>query len=189
MTLNRAYLPKDLVHGYTSELIDVDRDGHLDLLIAGHEFSGDSSIILWGNMEPGFVNSTASTLTEVTDFGIVVDIDVADFDGDGINDVLLNRAGSAPGRGFYDGMYLQLLKGSEDLRTFSDITESSIDNDELLRTYSKPGNSWFEWVIFQDWDFDGDLDIVVDDLRHTEQGLVLINNGKSVFSTLDVAQP
>ena len=86
-------------------------------------------------------------------------------------------------------MYLQVLKGQEDRRTFSDVTESSIDNDELLHTYSQPGNSWFEWLILQDWDFDGDLDIVVDDLRHTEQGLVLINNGKSVFSFLEVPQP
>ena len=105
MTLNQAYLPKRFVLDgiFTSELIDVDRDGHLDLLAAGHEFDGNESLIVWGDEEPGFADSTASILPEVTDFGIVVDIDVADFDGDGINDVLLNRAGSAPGRGFYDG--------------------------------------------------------------------------------------
>ena len=187
MTLNRAFVPKRFIldQHYTSELIDVDRDGHLDLLAAGHEFSGGESYIIWGNAEPGFADSTANILPEVTDFGIVVDIDVADFDGDGINDVLLNRAGSGPGRGFYDGMYLQLLKGREDRRTFSDITESSIDNEELLETY----RNWFVWVIVQDWDFDGDLDIVVDDLPYTTQGLVLINNGKTVFSTLEVVQP
>ena len=187
LTLNTAYLPKDHVHGFISELIDVDRDGHLDLLIGGEEFSGDTSTVLWGNTEPGFVNSTVSTLPTVTDFGIIADIDVADFDGDGINDVLLNRVGSAPGRGYYDGSYLQLLKGGDDLRTFTDITESSIDNEELLK-YSD-ADTWFRRLIVQDWDFDGDLDIVVDDLVHRiEIGLVLINNGRSVFSTLEVAQ-
>ena len=192
MTLNRAYSPKHFIlnQHYTSELIDVDRDGHLDLLVAGHEVDGGESYILWGNAEPGFADSTANILPEVTDFGIVVDIDIADFDGDGINDVLLNRVGSAPGRGFYDGMYLQLLTGQEDRRTFSDITESSIDNDELLNTYNTEYGSWFYWLIVQDWDFDGDLDILVDDLpRNREQGLVLINNGQSVFSILEVAQP
>ena len=185
MTRNGTYLPK---HGgdFTSELIDVDRDGHLDLLGAGHEFDGSESLIVWGDKEPGFANSTATILPEVTDFGIVVDIDVADFDGDGINDLLLNRAGSAPGRDFYDGMYFQLLKGQEDRRTFSDITESSIDNDQLLNRYGH----WFEWLIVQDWDFDGDLDIVVDDLHENSYlGPVLINNGRSVFSILEVAQP
>ena len=192
MTLNRAYLPKRFVLGgiYTSELIDVDRDGHLDLLGAGHEFDGNESLIVWGDEEPGFADSTASILPEVTDFGIVVDIDVADFDGDGINDVLLNRAGSAPGRGFYHGMYLQLLKGLEDRRSFTDVTKSSINNEELLSTYIED-EGWFEWLIVQDWDFDGDLDIVVDDLDglRSDLGPVLINNGRSVFSILEVAQP
>ena len=192
MTLNRAYLPKRFIHGgyYTSELIDVDRDGHLDLLAAGHEFDGSESLIVWGGKEPGFADSTVTILPEVTDFGIVVDIDVADFDGDGINDLLLNRAGSAPGRGFYDGMYLQLLKGQEDRRTFTDISAFSIDNDKILNTYTY----WFVWLFVQDWDFDGDLDIVVDDLPdrlpdNRERGLVLINDGQSVFSTLEVPQP
>ena len=192
LIVTRAYMPKRFrMDGYfTSEMIDVDRDGNLDLLAAGHEFEDASSVILWGAAEPGFADSPVSRLAEVTDFGIVVDIDVADFDGDGINDVLLNRVGSEPGRGFYDGMYLQLLKGLEDRRTFSDVTASSIDNDELLRTYNRERGSWFEWLIVQDWDFDGDLDILVEDLlRRNDQGLVLINNGRSVFSILEVPQP
>ena len=196
MTVTRAYLPKrflkDHAGYYTSELIDVDRDGNLDLLVAGHEFGdvygGAPSLILWGDAEPGFANSTASTLPEVTDFGIVVDIDVGDIDGDGINDVLLNRAGSAPGRDFYDGMYLQVLKGLEDRRMFSDITESSIDNEELLNTYGKHWG-WFVWLVLQDWDFDGDLDILVDNVPGNGQSFVMINNGRALFSTLEVVQP
>ena len=194
MTVNRTYLPRcyPMEHAgyYTSELIDVDRDGHLDLLIAGHEFEAEPGLIVWGNEGPGFADSTATALPKVADFGIVVDIDVGDLDGDGINDLLLNRVGSAPGRAFYNGMYLQLLKGKEDRRTFSDISESSIDNNTLLNTYNTEYGSWFLWLIVQDWDFDGDLDIVVEDLPNSsDQGLVLINNGKSVFSILEVAQP
>ena len=191
MTLDRAYLPKrfpmDHAGYHTSELIDVDRDGYLDLLVAGHEFEAEPSLILWGDEEPGFADSTASILPDVTDFGIVVDIDVADFDGDGNNDVLLNRVGSEPGRSSYNGMYLQLLKGREDRRTFSDVTESSIDNEELLKRYSELG--WFVWLIPQDWDFDGDLDIVVDNQPFPAQSFVLINKGRSLFSTLEVVQP
>ena len=183
LTRNVAFVPKRFNLGYTSELADVDHDGHLDLLVAGHEFEAEPSLILWGDEKPGFADSTASMLPAVTDFGIVVDIDVADFDGDGINDVLLNRAGSAPGRDFYDGMYFQLLKGQEDRRTFSDTTASSIDNDELLNTYVH----WFEWLIIQDWDFDGDPDIVVDSPH--DGGLVLINDGQADFSIVEVAHP
>ena len=71
MITTRAYLPKrfplDHAGYFTSELIDVDRDGNLDLLVAGHEFGDAPSLILWGNTEPGFANSTASTLPAVTE--------------------------------------------------------------------------------------------------------------------------
>ena len=108
--------------------------------------------------------------------------------GDGINDVLLNRVGSPPGRADYDGAYLQLLKGLEDRRTFSDITESSIDNQALLDTYGKIAG-WFVWLILQDWDLDGDLDILVDNQPFPAQSFVLINHGKPLFSPLEVVQP
>ena len=187
MTRDRAYLPQDHSGGHTSELIDVDRDGHLDLLVAGDEATSPS-VIFWGDAEPGFADSTASTLPQVADFGIIVDIDVGDIDGDGINDLLLNRVGTPPGRSWYDGMYLQLLKGQEDRRTFFDVSESSIDNETLLDTYGKD-ESWFVWLILQDWDFDGDLDILVDNQSGTGQSFVMINNGRSLFSTLEVVQP
>ncbi len=187
LTLNRSFLPKGHTGGHTSELIDVDRDGHLDFLVAGDE-ANSPSIVFWGDAEPGFANSTASTLPEVTDFGIIVDIDVGDIDGDGINDLLVNRVGSPPGRNFYDGMYLQLLKGQEDHRTFSDITGSSVDNKTLLNTYGKDG-SWFVWLILQDWDYDGDLDILVDNQPGTGRSFVMINKGQTLFSTLEVVQP
>ena len=188
LTRDNTYLPRRFnLGGYTSELIDVDRDGHLDLLVAGHEFEADPSLIVWGDGESGFASSTASTLPAVTDFGIVVDIDVADFDGDGVNDVLLNRVGSPPQRSSYHGSYIQLVKGEEDRRTFTDVTDSGIDNDELLNYSSFPGG-WFKWLIAQDWDFDGDFDIVVYG-PYLHEGLVLINDGQSVFSTLVVPHP
>ncbi len=186
LTPNRAYLPNHELLGHTSELIDVDRDGHLDLLFAGDAVN-TPCIIFWGDAEPSFTASTTSTMPEVTDFGIIVDIEVGDIDGDGINDLLLNRVGTPPGRRYYHGMYLQLLKGQEDRRTFSDITESSIDNEALLDTYSE--HEWFVWLILQDWDFDGDLDILVDNQTRHRSNLVLINQGRALFSNLEVIEP
>ena len=192
MTHSRAYLPRryfpDHIGYFTSELIDVDRDGHLDLLVAGDEYAGAPTIVIWSDGRPGFAGDTATTLAGVADFGIVVDIDVGDIDGDGINDLLLNRVGSAPGRDWYDGAYLQLLKGKEDRRTFSDITENSIDNETLLDTYGKNA-SWFVWLILQDWDLDGDLDILVDNQPFPAQSFVIVNHGQPLFSTLEVIQP
>lgn len=194
MVEDSTYLPTQypMEHAgyYTSEMVDVDRDGHLDLLLAGHEYDSEPAIVLWGTEEPGFTNSEASVLPKVVDFGIIVDIDVADFDGDNINDLLLNRVGSEPGRDFYDGAYFQLLKGQEDRRTFADITASSIDNDALLKL-SEELALWFVWLILQDWDFDGDLDILVDNQPYASgsESFVVINNGGSLFSPLTVVRP
>ena len=44
------------------------------------------------------------------------------------------------------------------------------------------------WLIVQDWDFDGDLDIVVDNQPGNGQSFVMINKGRSLFSTLEVVQ-
>ena len=119
-----------------------------------------------------------------------MDIDVADFDGDNIHDLLLNRVGSEPGRDFYDNAYFQLLKGLDDRRTFADITASSIDNDALLNLSAEQG-PWFVWLNLQDWDFDGDLDILVDNqpFGPGSESFVVINNGVSLFSPLTVARP
>ena len=40
----------------------------------------------------------------------------------------------------------------------------------------------FTWLIAQDWDFDGDPDILVDDIFLQDVGLVLINDGQAAFS-------
>ena len=192
LTRDIAHVPSGFNLGYTSELTDVDRDGHVDLLVSCADCTeSDNSEVLaifWGDVEPGFADSTPTILPEVTDFGTIVDIDVADIDGDGINDVLLNRVGTPPRRADYDGAYLQLLKGLEDRRTFSDITESSIDNQALLDTYGKIAG-WFVWLILQDWDLDGDLDILVDNQPFPAQSFVIINHGQPLFSPLEVVQP
>lgn len=192
MVQDRTYLPTQyrMEHAgyYTSEMVDVDRDGHVDLLVAGHEFNSEPAIVLWGTEEPGFANSAASVLPGAVDFGIIVDIDVADFDGDNINDLLLNRVGSGPGRDFYDGAYFQLLKGQDDRRTFVDITASSIDNAALLNLFGGDGRG-FVWLVPQDWDSDGDLDILVDNLPATQESFVVINNAPSLFSPLEVVRP
>ena len=54
MTLNRTYLPKDLVlvEGFTSELVDVDRDGTPGSArspVTNSRAKSSSSVILWGN--------------------------------------------------------------------------------------------------------------------------------------------
>ena len=85
------------------------------------------------------LDSTVSVLSEVADFGIVVDIDVGDFDGDGINDVLLNRVGSPPGRGFYDGIVPSTAQGAWRIvaRSPTSPHPASITEQLLKRLYEQ----------------------------------------------------
>lgn len=47
---------------YTAELVDVDEDGYVDLLAAGHEYSGFRTQVLWGN-DSGVYHAAGATLS------------------------------------------------------------------------------------------------------------------------------
>ena len=59
----------------------------------------------------------------------MVDIDVADTDGDGDRDIVVNRTGDESGAGFYRGYYVQLLSqvGS---RSFTDLTAELFEDNQ-----------------------------------------------------------
>ena len=105
---------------FTAELVDVDRDGYVDLLAAGHEHEDFSTRILWGDQSGLFRALRQTILPAIPGHGIVVDIDVADTDGDGDRDVVLNRTGNPPNT--YRGYFVQLLEQTV-ARSFADRTE------------------------------------------------------------------
>jgi hypothetical protein len=197
MTYSTTGIPEEVRDKgyYTTELIDVDKDGFLDMLLGGHEFSNAATVIYWGNLSSQFSALKKTVLPATTGFGIVVDIDVGDFDGDGNNDIALNRAGSPPENSFYGGKYIQILKGNR--RSFTDISAASIDN-EGLKTYALRPESdfdmsaWIDWLIVHDYNGDGFLDLILDDegLQHHAQWFdthfVLINDGQGRFTMTDV---
>lgn len=162
---------------FTAELVDVDRDGYVDLLVAGHEYSGFRTQILWGNESGIYGSARATLLPVVPGHGVVVDIDVADTDGDGDRDVVVNRTGD-PGAGFYDGYYVQLLSQTG-ARSFTDVTASHVAHHKDARA------EWFDWIRVYDMDDDGDLDFVVDDVESfatAARDLAWENDGSGRFT-------
>ncbi len=156
---------------YTAELVDVDRDGYVDLLAAGHEHEGFSSQVLWGDASGLFSTSKASILPAIRGHGIVVDIDVADTDGDGDKDIVLNRTGDESGPGTYHGYYVQLLEQTAP-RSFADRTQ------ELLSENEKAEADWVIWLRVFDIDEDGDPDIFADE---ASRRLIWKNDGSGEF--------
>ena len=142
---------------YTSELVDVDNDGYPDLLVGGHEHEpenvGTPTTIYWGSATGQYDDSRKTILPGVDGRRIVVDIDVGDLDGDGNQDIVLNRTAEEP---FYRGFYIQVLSGVGN-RAFSDTTSQSID------VGATEAHNWLNWLRLVDVNGDGHLDVTVDD--------------------------
>ena len=155
---------------FIAELIDVDKDGYVDLLTGAAE-PEDATSIYWGSSSGAYTSSSRTLIPAFDGYGVVLDFDAEDLDGDGDRDIVINRTGS--GNNFYVGSKIQLLFNDGN-RGFTDVT-NRIDN---------PGTSsdnWFPWVRVQDIDDDGDLDIFPDDL---DFGFKLLNDGKGNFNRM-----
>lgn len=163
---------------FTSELVDVDKDGYLDLLVGGHEYQGAETAIYWGSSSPGFNNELKTVIaTAPPGHQIVVDLDVADLNGDSVNDLIINRVGNPPEYDFYGhgGAYIQILEGNG--RNFVDVSMRSFDN----ASFSDNSFNWIEWIRIGDVNDDGSLDIFVDDSWNHSDSLIFLNNGDGVF--------
>ena len=164
---------------YTAELVDVDRDGYVDILAGGHEQDGFRTQVLWGDESGVYRADRATLLPEVPGNGVVVDIDVADTDGDGDRDIVLNRTGDRSGAGFYRGYYVQILAQTGP-RSFMDLTT------DLFENHQEPEAEWFDWLRIYDVDDDGDQDVVVDDVEsfgtQARRDLLWENDGSGRFT-------
>ncbi len=157
---------------YTAELVDIDGDQYVDLFVAGHEYEGFSTQILWGDKSGVFSTSKATLLPEIPGYGIVVDLDASDLDGDGRKDLVINRTGDDSGPGWYRGYHLQLLR-QMGVRGFTDVTRERLTGNE------DPQANWLLWIRIWDVDEDGDPDLVVDD--ETTSNVFWTNDGAGGF--------
>lgn len=91
---------------YHNELVDVDKDGNIDLIVMGHEWdymydwcsnNGDGSCgrgkIYWGDQNGKFDENRKSLIPIVRNFGTSTDIDIIDIDNDNINEIIVSRTG------------------------------------------------------------------------------------------------
>ena len=144
----------------STELVDVDHDGYVDLLVGGHEQDGDTTRIIWGSETGRYSVSNSTVLPGVAGHGVILDMDVGDTDADGDKDIVITRTGDGTGIGFYQGYYVQLVEKTGD-RQFRDVTSSLVPENR-----DQAGS--IRWLHIYDVDGDGDVDLVVDDYQETE---------------------
>ncbi|SNS78158.1 Repeat domain-containing protein [Ekhidna lutea] len=162
---------------YTAEFIDIDKDGFIDLLLAGHEdptAENAPTLILWGNSSGKYYRDLSTTLPTLIDYTIVVDIDAEDIDNDGDRDIILNRVTDGNKYGFYERFQLQVIENLGD-RTFKDATSERITNNE--------GDTWRLWVYMQDLNGDGTIDLYYE--RDHFPNLKWINDGSGNFTIVN----
>ena len=155
---------------FTAELIDIDRDGYIDLIVAGHEFEGMDTVIYWGSGSGTYLSTNKTVLPSVDGQGVVLDIDSEDINNDGNKDILLTRTGGGDNN-FYVGYYLQLVQNNGK-RQFTDATSNISSNSDV-------NGGWIDWVRIQDFNNDGNLDIIED---NASPGLIWFNDGSGMFA-------
>lgn len=146
---------------YTTEMIDLDKDGYVDLLVGlgdnakSHYDSNNilrydnTPIVFWGNGET-FNNNSYTRLPETNLYGMgtAVDFYFYDIDSDGYDEMFLSRTGDGQmdkNIGNYQGWDIQVIKCVG--REFKDITSSVFVGE----SYVKSG-SWIGWIDFEEVD-------------------------------------
>lgn len=104
---------------FTLELLDINGDGHIDLLAGGHEFEGTRTIVVYGSGSPVFTAGEVKPLpaTEAT-AGVVLDFVK-------VGDKLFVGRTNGGASGFYTKLGLQTI----DLKTLSTIDLKVRDAD------------------------------------------------------------
>lgn len=146
---------------FTSALYDINGDGYLDLVMAGHDtdsyFSsgnGSKPIIFWGNYTGKYSEDRSLILPITPSYGVTNSINFIDYNKDGRIDLLLGKTGDGTVLPFYQGFHMQLLENTG--TAFTDV--SSKIQDGATTT-----GGWVIWFLVHDIDDDGDMDITTED--------------------------
>jgi hypothetical protein len=114
-TADTARFPEDARSNFTVQAVDLDRDGDMDALAPSTEFAARAGdyLVLSNDGSGRFSVVAAHTIVPAATDGNGFDIEVADFDADGITDLFFcNRASStAPGAAATSGGLQRLLLG------------------------------------------------------------------------------
>jgi FG-GAP-like repeat len=178
-TVDRTRVPLSLIDAVSSELIDIDYDGNLDLVISGAQgpISGQQTEIFWGDGSGFYSDANKTVLPLDAEFWDVGDIDSEDLNHDGRRDLVVTSTGTS------GGFYFQVLMQ----------TSRRVFADESLPRLIHDRNTWIgnnaypsSWIHLGDMTDDGAPDLVVDNAGRLQgwpnEGLGWANDGNGYFT-------
>lgn len=151
---------------FTAEMLDLDGDGHVDLLVGGDE-TYLATYVYWGNGTGTFAEDRRSTIPAIPGWQNPLVFAAADIDGDGKVELVVGRTkGTGGDPDFYKGYLVQVLAMAD--RTFTDVTTARAATTNASAStvmyFAFGGHAtWAEWVWLADRDGDGRPDLVASD--------------------------
>ena len=145
---------------YNIKIADVNKDGWLDIIEGSNENNKAtstylpftlSSRIVYNQGNGKFDNNAITFLPFYMESALNNDFRVLDFDGDGLNDIICS--GSVNYDDFFFHLYIQNKDGS-----FTMDNTKITYNINSQRHEGSPGGSWKPWLIFHDFNGDGQTD-------------------------------
>ena len=159
-------LPVMLTSGSCVKAADIDNDGDPDLFVGGRLIPGayplaPRSYILENDGKGHFKDVTARYNKLLTDPGMVTDALWTDFDGDGKTDLVLTG----------EWMKIRLFRNNG--RTLDEITDQcGLSNTE----------GWWNTIIAEDFDKDGDIDLVAGNLGLNSQIKASVSEPATIYA-------
>ena len=170
---------------FASIKVDLEKKGRriddFDLILGSNEPeasepNGWATRVYWGGPF-GFRGGSSTLLPGVPGFGVVVDVEADDLDGDGRKDLVVTRVRSDPAA-YFQGYYFQVLRQTR-RRAFSDESLDRIIGDPATWPGTLETGSPITRIRLADVDGDGSRDIVVD---NNALGLGWANDGRGYFT-------
>lgn len=160
---NKSAFVDQLKGKFTIEIYDINKDGFLDIISTGHEYAvNDTSTMIYFNSSVGFVQQGVP-IPRTAEFGITADIDFFDLNGDGTDEIILNKTRQNP---FYLGYNIQIYDGS----SFQNITH------DYFKSGENEGDRMIMWLTI--YKLDGTVVLRGDDMYSTPKWELTNNEQK-----------
>jgi hypothetical protein len=162
-------LPKALVSKSCVRPIDFDRDGDLDLFVAGRLVAGSyptaPTSFLLENDGKGNMSDVSRNFSGGASPGMIADVAVADLNSDGWPDLIMA------------GEWTSIKVFINNSGKFTEHTEKYI---------TQPSNGWWNKILAADFDKDGDLDFIVGNLGvNTQMKADALNPAQLYYTDID----